>query len=158
MAQVDGSASKFDLSHAGDEFSVHDVRVEIYDMRKFTGINTNDPRKITAGMVAVDRNVFSPRTKAGVLNKTHPADCYGYWAAMSYQRNQDVVSLISARLVDGKWESMTRVLTMDANPRELKRVSTPGWLQSFSQAAVTIKEPGSFRFTAPTVSCPTKAG
>lgn len=120
-------ASKFLLKHGGEEFPVYDLSIEIFDMRRFRG-NTRDPRDWIKHTQRLERSVFGPNTHVSLLSKLHPTDCYGYWAAVTTQRNRKVISVVQARKIAGKWVSATRVFDADGNQHSLvKEYAGEGW-------------------------------
>jgi hypothetical protein len=120
-------ASKFLLKHGGEEFPVYDLSMEIFDMRKFRG-STRDPRDWIKHTQRADRSVFGPNTHVSLLNNLHPTDCYGYWAAVTTQRNGRMISVVQARKVAGGWVTATRVFITDGNRQTFVReYAGEGW-------------------------------
>ncbi len=151
---LDETASKFVLHHDGDEFPAYDVSIEIFDLRKFVGVNTNDPRVFGRDVQKIERAVFPPDMATSMLNSQHPTDCYGYWLAVTRQRKNSIMSLIQARRIDGTWQSATRVLTMDDQQRIIGEYSTDGWDANSGWPTITVRGPGSYHTNVPTLTCP----
>jgi hypothetical protein len=150
---LDESSSKFVLRHSGERNPVYDLFVDIFDIRKFEGINTRDPREFAKRMQSVQRSAFGPEMATSVLNNFHPVYCYGYWAALTQQRNGPVVSVIQARIIAGKWESATRVYSMESQQKLVKEYTTDGWRNPSEWPVVTFKAAGSFYSKTPTLKC-----
>lgn len=150
---VGDDASKFVLNFDGEKYPIYDFSLELYDMRKFSNISTNDPRVIGAGIQKIERSVFAPQMAVSMLNNFHPTDCFGYWMAVSQQRNRRVMSVIQARKFGEKWESSTRVYSMDDKTTFIKEYSTPRWDHAIEWPQVNISEAGEVDFTTPTVNC-----
>ncbi|MEZ5553816.1 MAG: hypothetical protein R3E82_23270 [Pseudomonadales bacterium] len=149
---LDESSSKFIMRQDGEEYPVYDVYVEIYDVRKFTGMRTRDPREFAKRMQYVQRSVFGPETVTSVLNNFHPSDCYGYWLAVTQQRNGPVMSLINARKLRNKWESSTRVFSMDDEQSLIREYPSQGWDTQSAWPTVSLQG-GGINFRTPEQSC-----
>jgi hypothetical protein len=150
---LDDSSSKFVVRHSGERYPVYDVSIDVFDIRRFEGINTRDPREFATRMQSIQRSAFGPRMATSMLNNFHPADCYGYWIAATQQRNGPVMSVIQARKIDGRWQSATRVYSMDSEQRLIKEYATKPWNDAYPWPVITIREPGNFHSKTPTVKC-----